>query len=246
MDTLQLFSAGIVILLTHALEAVTGFGCTVLAFPFVLMLLDGDMEHSKIILSIFAWILAAYFAIAKSREINWKQLGIIAGLAGAGMPAGMLMFKSMDGNTLMRILGIFIIFTAAIQLYKASFQQRVRTVVPRYLYLFFGGVVHGAFATGGPLIVLYSAHKITDKGQFRATMCLLWAMLNSVLLIQYFMEKKITETVGCELLFLFPFLILGIIAGEVTHKRVSETLFKKVVFASLLLVGITMIFNVNK
>jgi uncharacterized membrane protein YfcA len=245
MDTLQLFFVGIVIFLTHALEAVTGFGCTVLAFPFVLMLSDGDMEHSKIILSILAWILAAYFAIAKSREINWKQLGIIAGLAGIGMPAGMLMFKSMDGDALMRILGIFIVSTAAIQLFKMSF-RRIRAFIPRYLYLFFGGIVHGAFATGGPLIVLYSAHEITDKGQFRATMCLLWAMLNSILLIQYFMEKKITRAVGCELLFLLPFLILGIIAGEFAHKRVSETLFRKVVFASLLLVGIIMIFDVNK
>ncbi|MDR0575805.1 MAG: sulfite exporter TauE/SafE family protein [Tannerella sp.] len=239
--TLPLLFVGLIVLFTHALEAVTGFGCTVLAFPFALLLLDGNMEHSKIILSILAWILALYFTIVKYKEINWKQLGIIVGLAGIGMPIGMLLFKGLDVSLLVKLLGIFIVFSALVQLFM-MFSGRTATFRPRYIYLVWGGIVHGTFAAGGPLIVLYSAYKITDKGQFRATMCGLWTILNSILLAQYFMEKKITESIGRELLFLLPFLILGIVAGELIHKKVSETLFKKIVFVSLFFIGIIMIF----
>jgi len=90
--------------------------------------------------------------------------------------------------------------------------------------------------------VLYSAGKIPEKGQFRATMCLLWTTLNTVLLFQYLFEKKLNLVITRDLLVLLPFLILGIFAGEAIHNKVNETLFKKIVFVSLLLVGGVMIF----
>jgi hypothetical protein len=108
--------------------------------------------------------------------------------------------------------------------------------------LFVGGIVHGAFAVGGPLVVLYSAEKIPNKSQFRSTMVLLWTVLNTVLIIQYFLEKKLTKEVGFDLLVLLPFLIGGIIVGEYIHNKVNEALFKKIVFISLFLVGIVMTF----
>ena len=239
-----LFLVGFVIFITHTLESITGFGCTVLAFPFVIALM-GDLEIAKIVLTILAWILALYFVITKFKKINWNQFGIIVLFAGLGMPAGILLFKSFDAIILKKALGVFIIVSAAIQLFKSFVPATGVRSLPewvRRIFLLSGGIIHGAFAAGGPLIVLYSTHKIPDKGQFRATMCLLWATLNTVLMFQYGFEKKLTFVIGYEILFLLPFLIAGIFAGEAIHNRVNEILFKKIVFASLLLVGITMIF----
>jgi len=238
-----LILVGFVIFITHTLEAITGFGCTVLAFPFVIALM-GDLEIAKIVLSILAWLLALYFVITKFGQIQWKQFGTIVLLAGVGMPVGMLLFKSLDAVTLKKALGVFIILSAAIQLYKIFVTKAETYSLPKwvgYTFLFSGGIVHGAFAVGGPLIVLYSSQKIPDKGQFRATMCLLWTTLNTVLMIQYLLEKKLTFAIGYDMLFLIPFLVAGIYAGEIIHKKVSEVLFKKIIFISLLLVGVTMV-----
>lgn len=234
---------GIVVFVTHALEAVTGFGCTVLAFPFVIAI-TGDIGYTKIILSILAWLLALYFAITKFKNINWKQFLIISTLAGVGLPAGMLIFKSMDAVFLTKLLGGFIILSASIQLYKIYSPNVVMQSsfsFLNYLYLIAGGVVHGAFATGGPLIVLYSTKKITNKGEFRATMCLLWACLNSILIIQFLFDKKLTEKVTLELIQLLPFLLAGIIIGEIIHSRINEDLFRKIVFFMLFFVGLVMV-----
>ena len=46
-----LLLAGLVVFVTHTLESVTGFGCTALAFPFVILLMK-DLERAKIVLSI--------------------------------------------------------------------------------------------------------------------------------------------------------------------------------------------------
>lgn len=237
-----LLLVGLVVLVTYTLEAVTGFGCTVMAFPFVILLMN-DLEEAKIILSVLTWLLSVYFVITKHKDINWKQFGIILLFAGIGLPAGMVLFKHFDAVVLTKALGVFIVLSAAIQLYKC-FRQSDTLRLPSFMGYFFllcGGIVHGAFAVGGPLIVLYSARNIPDKGQFRATMCLLWTTLNTILMIQFFLEKKFTLGIGCDLLFLFPFLIAGIAAGEFIHNRVSGILFKKITFASLLLVGATMV-----
>ena len=145
---------------------------------------------------------------------------------------------------LTKVLGVFIILSATVQLYKSFVPATGTNSLPKWLgytFLFSGGIVHGAFAVGGPLIVLYSSKKIVDKGQFRATMCLLWTTLNTVLMIQYLLEGKLTLAIGYDILFLLPFLAAGIFAGEAIHNKVSEILFKKIVFASLLLVGVTML-----
>jgi uncharacterized membrane protein YfcA len=269
-----LLLVGLVIFVTHTIEAVTGFGCTVLAFPFVIFLIK-DLEQAKIILSILALALAVYFAVTKFNCIHWKQFGIIIFFAGLGMPIGMLVFKSLHAEILKKALGVFIVISAVIQLYKCftptitrSIQKLVRRITPTfiknnlpkfkkssaptsavtssishffgYIFLFTGGIVHGVFAVGGPLVILYTAGKIPVKGQFRATMCLLWTILNTVLMFQLKKKKKLSLNVGLDLLILLPFLIAGIITGEAIHKKVNEMLFRKIVFISLFLVGIVM------
>jgi uncharacterized membrane protein YfcA len=239
-----LLLVGLVVFITHTLEAVTGFGCTVLAFPFMILLMS-DLEQVKIYLSVLAWLLAVYFVVTQFKHICWKQFRIIFLLAGLGMPIGMLLFDSLDGGLLKKMLGAFIVISAAVQLFNGYFSKTLTRTMPKvvgYLFLLTGGIVHGVFAIGGPLIVLYSTKKIPDKGQFRATMCLLWATLNTILIIQYLLDKKLTPEVGHDLLFLFPFLVGGVFAGELIHKRVSEVLFKKIVFTSLLLIGAIMVF----
>ena len=234
---------GIVVFITHTLEAITGFGCTVLAFPFVIAIM-GDIEQAKIILSILAWMLAIYFVITKFKSILWKQFGIIVLLAGLGMPIGMVLFKTLDPIILKKVLGVFIIISATIQLIKIFVPNNKIKVLPaffNYNFLFLGGIVHGAFAVGGPFVVLYATKKLPTKGQFRATLCLLWATLNSILMVQYLFENKLNAKVGYELLILTPFLIAGIVFGEIIHKKVDEELFRKIVFSLLLIVGIVML-----
>ena len=85
--TLSLLITGIVVFFTHGLEAITGFGCTVLAMPFVTMLLG--IDQAKFLLAVLAWVLALYFVVTKFKKIVWKQYLIIVGFVGLGMPIGM-------------------------------------------------------------------------------------------------------------------------------------------------------------
>jgi uncharacterized membrane protein YfcA len=244
IEVWTLLLLGLVVFVTHGLEAITGFGCTVLAFPLVLAV-TGEMDYTRVVLTVMGWLLALYFVITKFGKINWRQFLIIAGVALAGLPAGIWLYDVIDGAILKKVLGGFIVITASVQLWKifaARGDGEGRFNPLNYLCLFGGGVVHGAFATGGPLIVLYSARRLPDKGEFRATMCLLWTTLNLGLMWRFFSGGLLTPQIGRDVLLLVPALVLGVIAGEKIHKKVNAAVFKKLVFSTLLAIGAIMIF----
>lgn len=249
---------GLVVFVTHGLEALTGFGCTVLALPFVTLLLG--ISEAKFLLTILAWALAIYIAASKFRKIVWRQYGIIVLYVGLGLPIGMYAFATLPRALLVRLLGAFITVSAAAQLWKLAlaplFARRRAALrpgaagsaagggrIPRpyYVLLFLGGIVHGAFASGGPLVVLYAAKALPDKGNFRATLTLLWATLNTVLIIGFASSGMFTPERWLLLAEMTPFLVAGIVAGEVAHNRVEGTIFGRIVFALLFVTGVFMV-----
>lgn len=234
--------SGLVVFITHALEAVTGFGCTVLALPFVSALLG--VREAVQVLTVIAWILALYLAVTKRRDIDFKQFFLIAGCMVCGLPVGMYLFRSADIGFLRLLLALFIVLSSALQLLKLSGAVRPGNRMPKLAavaLLFCAGIVHGMFSSGGPLVVLYAAAAMPEKGKFRATLCLLWTTLNTIIIGSYFVRGEFETSTVTTVGWMLPFLLAGIIAGEKIHNRVNARVFSFTVFSMLLATGIFMI-----
>lgn len=251
MLSLEVFLSGIVIFITHTIEAITGFGCAALAMPFVTSLLG--MQQGVMVVTVIAWLLALYVCIRNLRDIAWRKFVFIFISVLCGLPIGMYIFQNFDSNVLKKILAVFIIIVSAIQLIKTVTikNEEIKdeefgkvSYVIYFLLLFLGGVVHGLFSSGGPLIVLYAKKALTDKRQFRATLCLLWSLLNSIIIISYFFPSSgyTRETFDVTLIML-PFLLAGIIFGEKILNKVNARIFSLIVFVTLFLSGIFMLFT---
>jgi uncharacterized membrane protein YfcA len=241
--TTTVLLAGLVVFATHALEAITGFGCTVLALPFITALFG--LKEGVMTLTILAWILALYIVITKRNSIEWRQFGVILAFVLAGLPIGMYLFRHVDPAPLKKVLAYFIILASSLQLLAFAAPKLAGKRLPKpigFLLLFLGGIVHGLFSSGGPLVVLYASQALPDKGKFRATLCLLWATLNSIIIGSYIASKAIAPADAARTAWMLPFLALGIVAGEWAHKRVKPEAFKLIVFSMLLVTGIIMLF----
>jgi len=234
--------AGLVIFVTHSLEAVTGFGCTVLALPFITALFG--LKSGVMTLTVLAWVLALYIVITKWRNIQWKQFGIIAGFMLLGLPIGMYLFRHVEAAPLKKALAVFIVLAASYQLVAMRIPRLKDAKLPKplgFFLLFAGGIVHGMFSSGGPLVVLYASNALPEKGKFRATLCLLWATLNTILIGSYFFAGGFPRVTALNTAYMLPFLALGIAVGEWLHKRVNAEIFKFIVFATLLATGVIML-----
>lgn len=235
--------AGIVITITHALEAVTGFGCTVLSLPFVTALLG--MNEGVVLLTVLGWLIALYFVVINWSKIDWRQYLIITVIAGLGLPLGRSLSHSLPIPTLKVILACFIIFAATLQFIRATRPAaeggRKLPLPALASFLFLGGIVHGVFSSGGPLIVLYATRTLPDKGKFRATLCLLWTTLNPMIMLDFARQGRFDAVFATRLGLMLPFLVVGIILGDIIHNRVNPVLFRKTVFMALLAVGVVML-----
>lgn len=101
--------------------------------------------------------------------------------------------------------------------------------------LVLAGVVHGIFATGGPLAVYVASREIEDKSRFRATLAALWLLLNVALLASFAADGRVGRASMAISASLAPSLLLGLLAGELAHRRVAVPLFRALVFSFLLI-----------
>lgn len=253
--TWTLILTAIVIFITHVLGTITGFGSVVIAFPFITALLG--IYEAKVLLAIVGYPISVYILAKNFRAVDWGQFARIGLGTLAGMPFGIYFFIRFPANILNLAMGLFLVVASLIQLrreFTGGARKREVSGLAYGALLFFGGIIHGAFGTSGPFMVLYAARYLPDKDRFRATLSLLWVVLTVVLFIMDYTffpffdrlyatvcgQRPIPADVG-HLLWMTPFMLLGLIWGEVLIQRVNARVFRRFVFFVLLITGGTMV-----
>jgi len=252
MSGTQILLVGVIVLITHALEGITGFGCTVLALPFVATVLG--LDAAVPVLTALAWLLAAYIVTVSRKKIVWKEFRFIAVYVGLGLPLGMLLFHVLPKNGLKGLLALFMVgigthgFCKTRHDGRAGFSAHLAQLavqknrIMRWI-LFLGGVIHGAFAAGGPFVVIYASKALPDKSLFRVSLCLLWLVMNTVLLIKFTLLGTWTPELGTTLLVTLPFLAAGMLFGDFMHRRVHEYYFRLIVYTVLFVSGVVLAYS---
>ncbi len=236
---------GVIVLLAHFLEGITGFGCTVIALPFCIALIG--VKTAVPVLTILGWILALYIVIIDRKSIVVKEYFKILGYVIIGLPLGIFLFAYLPEAPLKILLGVFMLVVATSGLIKSyssvtfnlNFENRLGTTLMNFI-LFMGGVVHGAFSSGGPFVVVYATKKLTDKSAFRATLSAIWLTLNSIIIAVNLVNGSYEPEVFKILMVMIPFLLMGMIAGNIAHKRIDGSVFTKMVYSVLFVSGIFM------
>lgn len=234
-----------IFLVANIIEATTGFGSTIITvalganfypIPYIL----STIIPLNIVLNIY--ISFRHFCTI-NHKILWK---VIFPVTLIGMPFGILIFNFVGSNVLKIMYGIFVFLLSVVELNKifkknTVANQSTPSSLKSGLFLMLGGIVQGAWASGGPLVVYYASKKLQNKQAFRSTLSLLWLMLNVILVLNYILTNKINfDTIKTSII-LLPVLVLGIIIGEHLHKQIQEKSFRIFVFVLLLVAGISLI-----
>jgi uncharacterized membrane protein YfcA len=238
------FLLGIVVLITHFLEGITGFGCTVLALPFAILLVG---IHTAVpVLVMLSFLLCLYIVIISRKDIIWKEYLKIVIFVGLGLPIGILSNKYLDEDVLTLILSIFMVIVGSRGLLQAFSKKKNDKQLPKFLtpiILLLGGSFQGAFGSGGPLVVTYAAKALPKKNEFRATLCMLWVTMNIIMIIQNIAVGAVTVEMWKLLLILIPFLIIGALLGDWAHHHIKDSHFSTIVYGVLVASGIVMMFS---
>lgn len=231
----------------NAVEAITGFGSTIIAVTFGARMYD--IDQLVVTLVPVNICLSLFITIRHGRSINARELltGILP-LSGAGLVCGVIIFQLADTGILKTAFGVFVFIFSLAQLAKIvaakngdDSGENPMSPAAKVFWLVAGGIMQGIYASGGPMVVYYASRKIPDKKVFRSTLSALWLILNSVMFASHAITGKATSATLKTGLFLLPPLCVGIIIGEHIHNRIPEKAFRVFVYIVLTAAGASLI-----
>ncbi len=237
-DTANWIVFCLVFVLAHLVQGITGFGAVVLTLSVLAFLFPVKLLVPVLVLVSLAQV--AWFALVGRRNIHWGHAKTILFLSLAGLPLGYLVYRFLPSGVLKIALGVFVVLVAASNLTG----MRIKIRVPEffnYLLNLLGGFFQGALAAGGPLLIIYAARVLDDKAAFRATLAIVWIVLNSILCITYLATGGFIESMLPLVGLGIPCMVLGTVLGMLVHARIPQKPFRILVFVLLLISGLALL-----
>ncbi|HEY9575299.1 MAG TPA: sulfite exporter TauE/SafE family protein [Lachnospiraceae bacterium] len=233
-------------------QGCTGFGCTVIAAPVTNGLLGTaeGVPYGTLITLPFLYFLG----VKARKEVSWKDLLKIIVLCAPGILIGNYLFFTIPELAAKLAIGAMVTLIALMNivkhiinplvLKKQVVEETVDTTgkkIFRYGCLILGGIVHGAFNIGGPLITVYTIEAVKDKKKFRNTMNMVWVILNTWNAITQYRNGAWNIHLGSALLVGIPCAALGFFLGMAFLKKINKETFLRIVYCVLLFIGLSML-----
>lgn len=230
----------LILFVTHVIQALAGFGGTMLAMPPSILLVGADT--AKVVLNMVALILSVIIVVKEYRAINWRELlKIVVGML-IGMQAGILIYERFPLDMLLRLYGAVIIVIACKNLFFASSKEKRIPKAVLLLTLLAAGIIHGMFVSGGALLVVYASSVLKDKGEFRATISGVWIVTDAFLMVTQMRSGLFTGgNIRLMLLALIP-LAVSIVLGNWLHQKINQKVFMKLTYVLLIVSGSVALF----
>lgn len=236
--------AGCVVFTTFTVEGIAGFGATVMALPFVSMLIG--IDKAVPMLSSLGVLLSLFIVLRSWRDLDLKEYGFIVLHVGLGVPVGLFMMDFLPKEHLIGLLVCFMFFVGIKGLVTVLKNRKEtspaapckKNFLSRAI-LFLGGIIQGAFSSGGPIVVMYASKALTEKSRFRAALSSLWLTTNTIMVTKWTLSGKVwTPQLGKLILCALPFIICGMIFGDFLHHKADQRKFTILVYSVLIIAAV--------
>lgn len=226
METLLSFF--LIILVASVLQTSTGFGFSIMATPFLLLLfLPQEAIQINIILSLIISI-SLIWKIRKDIDFLIVKRFMMGSIV--GVPFGITIFISM--NITVFKIGVSILLLVLTLLLILNFRvkpTRIRDFVVGGL----SGLLTTSIGMPGPPLLLYFTGTDTEKGKLRATTLAFYLFIYFISLITQIIFTGTNKLIWESSLYAIPIVFLGLFIGQIIFKWLNQRIFK--VFTYILL-----------
>ena len=175
------------------------------------------------------------------KSIDWKICLPLAAMVIIGSLAGVLFLKNADTTVVKVIFGVLVILVGLEMFFremsdKKSEQSKVLLTVIGVL----SGFLCGLYGVGA-LLGAYIGRTTNDSKAFKANICTVFIIENSFRIILYSIYGIITIAALKRALALAPFMLVGLVAGMISAKKIDDRMVKKIVIVMLIISGIALI-----
>lgn len=226
------FAFAAIVLLASILQVSTGFGFSIMATPFLLMIfLPNEAIQINIILSL---IISTSLIWKIRRDIEFNLLKRVVVGSVVGIPFGVFIFMTMNIDALKLGLGILLVILTL--LLMCNFKLK-----PTPFRDFIVGGLSGALTTSigmpGPPLLLYFTGTATEKEKLRGTTLAFYLFIYLVSLLSQIAISGTNPTVWKSSLYAIPIVIIGLLVGQMVFKRLNQRVFRVFTYVLLMSTG---------
>jgi uncharacterized membrane protein YfcA len=219
------------ILLVAALtQGFLGFGFGIVAMTG--LTLSRDLLHAAGLVNVSGILVTGSVLLALRRDILWRPALRIAPWILVGVVVGVSALDSLDRELMVRTLGVTIIAISLWNLRSASPSSGESSLWDGLAGLI-GGLLAGAFNTGGPPIVAHLYRRPDPPQAIKATIQLVFLTMGLIRLPTASAQGLMTAAIWTEAALAAPFALGGLLSGIWLGRRVSPTRFRQASWIAL-------------
>lgn len=229
----------LILTLAGLVQSITGFGFGLVALALLGMILD--IREASVLLAPAGVVLNLYLFWRLHRHFHWKGLIPLAVSCVLFVPFGSFLLFALRTEILNVLLGSLMIYAAVQKLLAGRNKNSCAVWHPLKAGIpcgALGGLLTGAFGTGGPPIVSYLLNRPLDRFAFIASTQLLLALGNGLRTVQFFRQNLLDEDMIHLVLPGIFGMLVGARVGLYLLHRLSETWLRRVLIGFLLITGV--------
>jgi uncharacterized membrane protein YfcA len=228
----------IIILVASVLQTSTGFGFSIMATPFLLMLfLPYEAIQINIILSL---IISVALIWKIKQDIDFILLKRFTLGSITGIPFGILIFVSINIEAFK--LGVSILLLLLTLLLILRFRVNA-TPFRDYLVGGISGLLTTSIGMPGPPLLLYFTGTDTEKAKLRGTTLAFYLFIYFVSLVTQVLIIGSNKTIMIASMFAVPIVLFGMFLGQKLYKRINQRAFRIFTYILLSCTGFYLLFD---
>lgn len=240
MQLLRLLPFALVGVGAAFVQRVSGFGLGIFAMLFLPYLVPSHTAAASLS-CIFSCMTSTYNAFKYRKHIPFRTVLPMLAAALIAIPVAVSVAESVSQRLFRLLLGTVLIL---LSIYFLCVQGKIHikpTAISAVCAGAVGGTLNGLFSTGGPPVVLYLTHAVTDNLTYFAGIQFYFALTN----IYATTVRVLKGVVGVEILPAAVAGLLGCLLGDWLGAKVFHRLdgkrLKQVIYIGMILSGILMI-----
>ena len=225
-----------IVMVSAMVQALTGFGFALCALSLLACWMD--IRDAAILLCPAGLMVNAILFFRLRKHFQWEGLVPLLAASLIGLPLGTLLLLYTSTRILEMVLAGLMIGAAVQGFVQGRAQSALRVWDPISAGLpcgFCGGVLSGAFGTGGPPIVSYLLNRRLDRFRYIASTQALLGIVSTVRLVQFVALGRLNRAHAPLVLLSFAAVAVGAVFGVKLLQRCSEVGARRAVLWFLLL-----------
>jgi len=204
-----------------------------MATPFLLLLFSPSQAMQLNIILSLVISFSLLWKVKKDIEFALLKKIMIGSIVGA--PVGSLLFAIVDVTTFKLLIAILLIGLTIMLIKNLSIQQ---TNGRDYGVGFISGMFTTSIGMAGPPLLLYFASTHKKKETIRATSLAYYIFIYLISLLSQLTIEGTSKTVWLYSLYALPFVLIGLIVGQLLFRKLNQKLFLVFIYVLLVASGI--------